>query len=142
MLSKCLLKNYVDNLILSPPTDVIFNVEIFYCFRQNNVIFLYPDLHHGIRGQFDNKGVLIAGHRGRVVAEKSSMPEGIKEILFEEEDGKMLKSDIATKTHLSSTPLTRDPYESTMVDVKKSNIKNAGQGVFLKSESKFNQYTG
>jgi len=98
--------------------------------RQKNVIFLYPDLLNGIRGQFDNSGILIAGHRGHVVAEKSSESSGIKEILFEEE-GKILKSDVANKTHLSSTPMIRDPYEHTMVDVKKSTIKKAGNGTFL-----------
>jgi len=97
--------------------------------RQKNVIFLYPDLINGIRGQFDNQGVLIAGHRGRVVAEKSSGFSGIKEILFEEEE-KMVKSDLATKTHLSSTPMIRDPYERNLVDVKKSTIKKAGNGTF------------
>ena len=52
-------------------------------FRQKEVIFLYPDLLNGIRGQFDNRGVLIAGHRGQVLAEKSLEPQGIKEILFQ-----------------------------------------------------------
>jgi len=97
--------------------------------RQKNVVFLYPDLLNGIRGQFDNQGILIAGHRGRVVGEKSSEISGIKEILFKE-DEKMVKSDVATKTHLSSTPYERDPYEKTLVDVKKSTIKNAGNGTF------------
>ena len=99
------------------------------------MVFLYPDLLNGIRGQFDNQGILIAGHRGRVVGEKSSEISGIKEILFKE-DEKMVKSDVATKTHLSSTPYERDPYEKTLVDVKKSTIKNAGNGTF--SIGKFN----
>jgi len=98
--------------------------------EQKEVIFLYPDLLNGISGTFDNKGLLIAGHRGKVLAEKSSGPEGIKEILFEEEE-KMLKSDIASKTQLNREMLIRDPYESTLVDVRKSTVKGAGQGVFL-----------
>jgi hypothetical protein len=76
---------------------------------------------------------LIAGHRGKVLAEKSSEPQGIKEILFGEE-GKMLKSDIASKTQLNREMLLRDPYESTIVDVRKSTVKGAGQGVFLTSK--------
>ena len=72
-------------------------------------------------------------HRGKVLAEKSSGPEGIKEILFEEEE-KMLKSDIASKTQLNREMLIRDPYESTLVDVRKSTVKGAGQGVFLTSK--------
>ena len=102
-------------------------------FRQKEVIFLYPDLLNGISGTFDNKGLLIAGHRGKVLAEKSSGPEGIKEILFEEEE-KMLKSDIASKTQLNREMLVRDPYERTLVEVRKSTVKGAGQGVFLTSK--------
>jgi len=109
--------------------------------RQKNVVFLYPDLLNGIRGQFDNAGVLISGHRGRVVAEKTSEISGIKEIIFEAEE-EMLKSDLATKTHLSSTPLIRDPYERTMVDVKKSTIKKAGNGTFMVVPVKANTTLG
>ena len=69
-----------------------------------------------------------------MVAEKTSEISGMKEIIFEAEE-EMVKSDLATKTHLSSTPLIRDPYERTMVDVKKSTIKKAGNGTFMVGKS-------
>ena len=67
-----------------------------------------------------------------VVSQKTSSATGIKEIQFEEESHpSLLKSDIATKSHLSSNPLTRDPFEQTLIDVQKSNIPKANDGVFL-----------
>jgi len=107
-------------------------------FTQKNVIFLYPDLLHGIIGQFDKRGVLITGSKGIVVSESSNSPHGIKQIQFEIDDEKRLKSDIANKNHLSKFPMVRDPYEETVVDVKKSNIEKAGDGVVLKKNTPVN----
>ena len=57
---------------------------------------------------------------------------GLKEIQFDVgSPAGVLKADISTKSHLSSAPLVRDPYEATMIDVKKSTIEKAGDGVFL-----------
>ena len=59
----------------------------------------------------------------------------LKEIQFEAleaESNSLLRPDISTKTHLSSAPLQREPYEATMIDVRKSKIEKAGDGVFLK----------
>ena len=75
---------------------------------------------------------MIAGQRGQVVAERFTM-HGLKEIQFDVgSTAGVLKADISTKSHLSSAPLVRDPYEATMIDVKKSTIEKAGDGVFLK----------
>ena len=49
-----------------------------------------------------------------------------------EQSGLKMKSDISTDSHLSRNPLLRDPYESKYVDIRKSKIPNAGEGVFLK----------
>ena len=48
-----------------------------------------------------------------------------------EDSSEEIKADLATKTHLSLHPRTRDPYEATVVDVHKSTIAKAGDGVFL-----------
>ena len=50
---------------------------------------------------------------------------------FTEDSAEEIKADLATKTHLSLHPSTRDPYEATLVDVHKSTITKAGDGVFL-----------
>ena len=101
------------------------------------MIFLYPDLIHGIKGHFDSKGLLVSGHRGQVSGLHTG-EKGFKEIHFDIEDqaeaGSVIKADVATKTHLNMQPLKRDPYEATVVDVKKSTIEKAGDGVFLTSD--------
>ena len=75
----------------------------------------------------------MAGHRGKVVAERfTKHGQILKEIQFEAESNSLLRPDISTKTHLSSAPLQREPYEATMIDVRKSKIEKAGDGVFLK----------
>jgi len=110
-------------------------------FSQKNVIFLYPDLLTGIQGQFTNQGLLIGGRHGKVLGERNSemiAEEGLtlKEIQFvvfdePETEAALVKSDLSTKEHLSSTPLSRDIYEAKMVDVLPSTITKAGDGVFL-----------
>ena len=53
-------------------------------------------------------------------------------IEINEESGRVIESDISTDNHFSWNPLRRDPYESKLVDICKSKIQNAGEGVFLK----------
>ena len=108
------------------------------------MIFLYPDLLTGIQGQFTNQGLLIGGRHGKVLGERNSeIAEGLslKEIQFVFDDPEMetalVKSDLSTKEHLSSTPLSRDIYEAKMVDVQPSTITKAGDGVFLLTDGKF-----
>ena len=105
------------------------------------MIFLYPDLLTGIQGQFTNQGLLIGGRHGKVLGERNSeISEGLKEIQFVFDDPEMetalVKSDLSTKEHLSSTPLSRDIYEAKMVDVLPSTITKAGDGVFLLTDGK------
>ena len=40
--------------------------------------------------------------------------------------------DPSTKTRISKTPLIADPFESEMVEVKKSLQSNAGEGLFAR----------
>ena len=110
------------------------------------MIFLYPDLLTGIQGQFTNQGLLIGGRHGKVLGERNSemiAEEGLtlKEIQFvvfdePETEAALVKSDLSTKEHLSSTPLSRDIYEAKMVDVLPSTITKAGDGVFLLTDGK------
>ena len=96
-------------------------------------------MYHGIEGQFSPKGILIAGRRGKIVGEKDSIESpGLKAIQFEidEPESPLLNADLATKVHLNSNPLVRDPYEATVVNVRKSTIAKAGDGVFLEDDGK------
>ena len=46
----------------------------------------------------------------------------------------LILQDIATDSHLSNTPLYRDPHESKFVDIQQSKIPKAGEGVALKKD--------
>ena len=108
-------------------------------YSQKDVIFIYPNFYHGIKGQFSPKGLLIAGRRGTIIGEKDSIESpGLKAIQFEidEPESPLINADLATKVHLNSKPLVRDPYEATVVDVRKSTIAKAGDGVFLEDDGK------
>ena len=87
----------------------------------DDVTFLYPDMVHGIQGRFDRRGVLIAGKRVKVIAERTD-GYGIKELTLSQPLSSAIKSDISTKKKLASHPMERDPYEATMVDVQRSKI--------------------
>ena len=118
------------------------------------MIYLYPDLLHGIKGHFNSNGLLLSGFKGQVSGLFDNNKNEIKKIRFDigklslshfisniqingftfpltENSAEEIKADLATKTHLSLHPSTRDPYEATVVDVHKSTIAKAGDGVFL-----------
>jgi len=101
-------------------------------YTQKDVIYLYPDLLHGIKGHFKSNGLLLSGLKGQVSGLLDNNKNEVKKISFDIEDSsEEIKADLATKTHLSLHPRTRDPYEATVVDVHKSTIAKAGDGVFL-----------
>ncbi len=61
---------------------------------------------------------------------------GILRLEFSSPYGPTFYRDVSTRSHLSSWPLLRDPYEGTLVDVRESSVAGAGQGVFLKQAAK------
>ena len=85
-----------------------------------------------IVGEFRNNGILISGSVSAIHSITDSKQTWPIKLKIKEESGQVIKSDISTDGHFSWNPLTRDPYESKLVDICKSKILNAGEGVFLK----------
>ena len=44
----------------------------------------------------------------------------------------MTSLDLATRQAISQSPLTRDPWEERQVEVRKSDLEQAGDGLFAK----------
>ena len=49
--------------------------------------------------------------------------KGIKIPLFTEPDGRLYKREVATYDHVTSDPLLPDPYESRIVECKRSRVR-------------------
>lgn len=95
-------------------------------------MFIYPDFSTAIYGKFHSNGVLISGSV-KVIGGITYLDKALlMELTILERSGQKVNSDISSDSHLSRNPLVRDPYESKYVDIRKSKIPNAGEGVFLK----------
>lgn len=101
--------------------------------------FIYPDLYTALEGAFDSTGMLVKG-RQVMLAEVNTAQNGghhqqwlpVAEVRFSDAFGTVLSSDVSTSDHLSNYPQRRDPYELKTVEVAKSTVPGAGEGVFLK----------
>ena len=97
-------------------------------FTGDRVAWLYPDYSTGLVGKFVAGTMLGAAE---AVLEQDGDENGIpkmKTILVNPE--KTFTFDPSTDTHLSATPLVRDPYERKLLHVETSRIPGAGVGVF------------
>ena len=101
-------------------------------FRNRKCVFIYPDFSTLIVGEFRDNGILISGNMATIHSITNSKQSWLIKLKINDESGQVIKSDISTDNHFSWNPLTRDPYESKLVDICKSKIPNAGEGVFLK----------
>ena len=106
---------------------------IFLCSEQTS-LFVYPDLSTAISGEFQNNGILISGREVSIKAATYDKNSNLLRLQVSEEFGPVFTSDIATDTELSQNPLQRDPYEMKYVEIAKSKIPKAGEGVFLKQD--------
>ena len=106
-------------------------------FVGKSVLFIYPDCQTAICGRFAH-GTFISGYTSTIenidisgidydttfLPQISISPQKL---------GPLVKRDVSTNTVISKYPLDQDFWESTIVEVKPSNLnKNAGQGLFLK----------
>ena len=115
------------------------------------VSFLYPDMATALRGRFVAATMLKTGGEQFtcggvgyflspsgpglvVVTHRRLLSDGMLEVEVGEvaapRGAQEFTSDPSTSTHLSSSPLQRDPYEAKLVAVRRSSIPEAGVGVF------------
>ena len=106
---------------------------LFLCSEQMS-LFVYPDVSTAISGEFKDNGILISGREVSLKAATYDKNSNLLRLQISEEVGPEFTNDIATDTELSKNPLQRDPYEMKYVDIAKSEIPKAGEGVFLKHD--------
>ena len=97
-------------------------------FLGENISYIYPDLETAFVGHFDN-GVMISAKPAKITS--SNLINNIMVPKFKITD---TNADIgyckSTKTSLGKDLLFSDPYESSHIECKVSNVEGGGQGVF------------
>ena len=66
--------------------------------------------------------------------EREGMPKVISHLTNSEET---FSYDPSTESHLTSSPLLRDPYEARQLAVRESSIQGAGRGVFTRRNIRY-----
>ena len=94
-----------------------------------DIIYLFPDFRTGFVGTFRD-GVLVFA---RVATLAGASTEGsILLPVMSEPEGRMYAREISTHETLTASPTLPDPYESTMIQVKKSKVMGANDGLFAR----------
>jgi hypothetical protein len=82
-----------------------------------------------MRGRMENGE--FRGVRQAEIDQANENDDGVLELDLADPIGPSFEFDLSNKTHISSTPMLRDPYEARTVAVRQSAIPGAGQGVFV-----------
>ena len=104
--------------------------------EKNNAIFIYPDVHTALFGIFEPQCPFMIIEA--FVCEISSInitQFGILQPMTNNKDSglkNLARDDQIDPISICTQPLLEDPYEQRLVEVKKSLIPNAGQGLFAK----------
>ncbi len=95
----------------------------------NDIIYLFPDFRTGFVGSFKD-GVLVYA---RAASLSGTNTEGsIRVPVMTEPEGRMYAREISTHEAVTASPTLPDPYESTMIQVKKSRVMGANDGLFAR----------
>jgi len=92
--------------------------------------YLYPDFKTALVGSF-KEGVMVFGQVSQLTGHKTEN-SCIKVPEFTEPDGRLYQREISTFDFVTSSPTLPDPYESVMVEVKKSKVEGANDGIFAR----------
>jgi len=103
-------------------------------FTGNNVIWVYPDLSTTLVGHFV-AGTMLAGREAEV-SQVDMSPDHLPKLSVETPgcSDTVFKYDQSTQTHLTSSPMIRDPMERKYLDVRTSSVPGAGMGVFARND--------
>ena len=77
---------------------------------------------------------MISGREVSIKAATYDKNSNLLKLQVSEAFGRAITEDVATDSKLSHSPLQRDPYEMKYVEIAKSEIPKAGEGVFLKQD--------
>jgi len=97
----------------------------------NDIAYLFPDYRTAFVGTFKN-GVLVFARAATLTGMSS---EGtIKVPMLSEPEGRLYSREISTHEFVTASPTLPDPYESTMVQVLKSNVEGGNDGLFARKK--------
>ena len=91
--------------------------------------YLYPDFKTALLGKFEETTLISAQATtlAQVVEENRLLIP-----LFHDPQGPVYKRDVSNLEYMTNEPLLRDPFESQMVEVRKSSVPGANDGLFAR----------
>ena len=97
------------------------------------IAYLYPDFKTALIGTFKD-GVMVFAQAAQLTGHTTEN-SCIKVPQFTEPDGRLYQREISTHEFVTASPTLTDPYEAVMVEVKKSNVDGADDGLFAKKNT-------
>lgn len=110
-----------------------FLISKSWDFSDSSMIYLYPDCRTGLHGEFRNSD-LVSGRQCELENFVTLVNNSIPVPVMSQPTGDVFSADQATQEHFSRSPHLPDPYEAIFVEVNQSNIKDAGEGLFAKTD--------
>jgi len=98
-------------------------------FTGEDIAFIYPDLETALVGKFE-KGILVSAKPARVLS--TELKNGVLIPTFHITSEKIYQRWISTSQDIACPPHLSDPYESSLVQVKQSEIEGACEGLYAK----------
>ena len=95
----------------------------------NDITYLFPDFRTGFVGSFKD-GVLVYARKASLTGITTEC--SIKVPVMSEPEGRMYAREISTHETVTASPTLPDPYESTMIQVKTSQVMGANDGLFAR----------
>ena len=98
-------------------------------------LYLYPDCRTGLLGSFTNCQLVSAEQcevENFITLVNTSIPAPL--VSLSQPPATSFTQDLATRAVFCAHPHARDPYEAIFVEVRQSRIKDAGEGLFARTD--------
>ncbi len=101
-------------------------------FSGSNLAYIYPDMRMAWVGRFQD-GVMVEGKQTEVIA--ITLQKGVLTPLFAPPRGEAVTFSKSTRTFIGEAPLVADPYETRLVECRRSEVPDCpGEGLFAKED--------
>eukprot|EP00092_Neocalanus_flemingeri_P021710 GFUD01023548.1.p1 GENE.GFUD01023548.1~~GFUD01023548.1.p1 ORF type:complete len:461 (+),score=107.13 GFUD01023548.1:170-1552(+) len=97
-----------------------------------DIAYIYPDFKTALVGQFED-GIMISAQQCSVINVITEM-ESILAVTFSEPKGTIFKREVSGNDNITSMPNLKDPYETNTIQVRKSSVEGASEGIFTKCD--------
>jgi len=92
--------------------------------------FLFPDLRTALVGRWNEDGQMASGRKATL--ESAVCKNGICAPQFSVPDGPEVSHSRSTQHSIGPAPLVPDPYESSTVEVRCSQVEGGGEGLYAR----------